>query len=143
MHRYLIPAALFAAAVSSPVQAKPLPADPVECLALNLYYEIRGGPLEDQLAVGHVVMNRTRDRRFPTTVCGVIHQRGQFSWVPHPAPIREAKLLDRMRILAREIIAGTRPDPTKGALFFHRPGTRLRIKGAGVALRTRLHLYLR
>jgi spore germination cell wall hydrolase CwlJ-like protein len=59
----------------------------VNCLALNVYYEARGSNLADKIAVADVVMNRTEDRRYPNTVCGVIAQGVktgrtdcQFSW---------------------------------------------------------------
>jgi spore germination cell wall hydrolase CwlJ-like protein len=59
----------------------------VNCLALNIYHEARGSNLADKIAVADVVMNRTEDRRYPNTVCGVVGQgvkKGradcQFSW---------------------------------------------------------------
>ena len=62
------------------------------CLAQNIYYESRGSNLADMAAVANVVINRTKDRRYPDTICGVVHQgkqnkdgsmvrnRCQFSW---------------------------------------------------------------
>ena len=44
------------------------------CLAQNIYYESRGSNLADMAAVANVVMNRTKDRRYPDTICGVVHQ---------------------------------------------------------------------
>jgi spore germination cell wall hydrolase CwlJ-like protein len=59
----------------------------INCLALNIYHEARGSNLADKIAVADVVMNRTEDRRYPDTVCGVVGQgvkKGrtdcQFSW---------------------------------------------------------------
>lgn len=59
----------------------------IECLALNIYYEARGSNLADKAAVADVVMNRTQDRRYPATICGVVqdgYKKGrrdcQFSW---------------------------------------------------------------
>jgi len=45
------------------------------CLAMNIYYEARHEPVEGQIAVAHVVLNRTEDPRFPDSVCGVIKQK--------------------------------------------------------------------
>ena len=42
------------------------------CLALNVYYEARGSNLADKAAVADVVLNRTLDRRYPATICGVV-----------------------------------------------------------------------
>src|SRR5262249_40924001 len=58
----------------------------VGCLAKAIYFESRGESRFGMLAVGHVVMNRTRDRRFPRGICAVVNQgakrgRGcQFSY---------------------------------------------------------------
>lgn len=51
-----------------------------ECLARAVYFEARGEPLEGQLAVAQVILNRVASGRFADTVCGVISQRGQFSF---------------------------------------------------------------
>jgi spore germination cell wall hydrolase CwlJ-like protein len=44
----------------------------VHCLAQNIYHEARGEPMAGKLAVGHVVLNRMADRRFPQLACSVI-----------------------------------------------------------------------
>ncbi len=49
----------------------------VECLALNIYHEARGEPEAGRLAVGHVVVNRALDGRFPKDVCQVVRQGGE------------------------------------------------------------------
>ena len=51
-----------------------------ECLARAVYFEARGEPLEGQLAVAQVILNRVASGRFASTVCGVINQPGQFSF---------------------------------------------------------------
>ena len=52
-----------------------------ECLAGAIYFEAKGEPLDGQLAVAKVIMNRFRSGRFPASVCGVVFQRSQFSFV--------------------------------------------------------------
>ena len=44
------------------------------CLALNIYFEAQNQPVEGQIAVSQVVMNRVRDARFPDEVCKVVKQ---------------------------------------------------------------------
>ena len=44
------------------------------CLAQNIYYESRGSNLADMAAVANVVINRTKDRRYPDTICAVVQQ---------------------------------------------------------------------
>lgn len=51
-----------------------------ECLARAVYFEARGEPLEGQLAVAQVILNRVASGHFAGTVCGVINQPGQFSF---------------------------------------------------------------
>ena len=53
----------------------------LRCLAGAVYYESKGEPLVGQLAVAQVILNRTKSGRFPSNVCGVVKQRGQFSFV--------------------------------------------------------------
>jgi spore germination cell wall hydrolase CwlJ-like protein len=71
------------ATLAAAVAAQPLAVDDEElnCLAAGIYYEAKGEPLEGQLAVAEVILNRTTSGRFPRTVCGVLKQRGQFSFV--------------------------------------------------------------
>ena len=38
-------------------------------------------PLAGQLAVANVVINRAKSGRFASDICGVVKQRGQFSFV--------------------------------------------------------------
>lgn len=51
------------------------------CLATAVYFESMGEPLEGQLAVAQVVINRTKSGRYPTSLCGVVRQKAQFSFV--------------------------------------------------------------
>jgi spore germination cell wall hydrolase CwlJ-like protein len=51
------------------------------CLVSAVYFEARGESLEGQLAVAEVVLNRTRSGRYPTTICAVVRQPAQFSFV--------------------------------------------------------------
>jgi len=61
----------------------------LQCLAENIYFEAGNQSELGKVAVGVVTLNRTMDRRFPKSVCGVVKQstegdtglRCQFSWV--------------------------------------------------------------
>ena len=52
-----------------------------KCLATAVYFESMGEPLEGQLAVAQVVINRARSGRYPGNWCGVVKQKAQFSFV--------------------------------------------------------------
>jgi len=51
------------------------------CLAKAVYFEARGETLEGQLAVAEVVLNRARSGRFASSICGVVTQPAQFSFI--------------------------------------------------------------
>jgi len=53
----------------------------LDLLAHLVYGEARGEPYIGQVAVAAVVINRTRDSRFPNTIAGVIYQPGAFDAV--------------------------------------------------------------
>lgn len=44
------------------------------CLAEAIYYEARSETLAGQMAVAEVVINRSRHRAYPDTICGVVYQ---------------------------------------------------------------------
>ena len=46
------------------------------CLALSVFYESRGEPIEGQYAVAEVVLDRVSDRNL--SVCEVIYEKNQF-----------------------------------------------------------------
>ena len=39
--------------------------DELKCMAENIYFEGRAEPMIGKIAIGHVVMNRIQDERFP------------------------------------------------------------------------------
>jgi hypothetical protein len=100
----------------------------LNCLALNIYHEARGEPVEGKIAVGQVVMNRVADPGFPTRICDVVTQGGawpydrcQFSWWCDglsDRPDNPGAWTDS-RDLARRILDGLVNDPTRGALWYH------------------------
>lgn len=55
--------------------------DEGQCLATAVYFESMGEPLQGQLAVANVVINRARSGRYPASWCGVVKQKAQFSFV--------------------------------------------------------------
>ena len=52
-----------------------------QCLATAVYFESNGESLQGQLAVAKVVINRAASGLYPTSLCGVIKQKKQFSFV--------------------------------------------------------------
>jgi len=50
------------------------------CLSLALYHEARGEPINGQLMVARVIINRMQSPRWPSSMCNVITQDRQFSF---------------------------------------------------------------
>lgn len=118
------PAPVTAESLAALVAATPRPAemDPeLRCLAGTVYFESRGESLVGQLAVAHVVINRAQSGRFPKSLCGVVHQRSQFSFVrggKMPA-IREGAQWNNAVAIAQIARDGSWKNHAPGALFFH------------------------
>lgn len=51
-----------------------------DCLVRNVYYESKSEPRNGKLAVALVTLNRVDNPKYPGTICGVVYQKGQFSW---------------------------------------------------------------
>jgi len=104
----------------------------LECLAVGIYYEAKSESLAGQLAVGHVIANRAESGRFPSSYCGVLFQRSQFSFIRGRAlpsvPRASQDWLDAVAI-AKIVDQELHPSPMGKALFFHArrvsPGWRL------------------
>mgnify|MGYP003132292725 CR=1 FL=1 len=103
------------------------------CLALNIFFEARNQPLQGQVAVTQVVLNRVSDPEYPDKICDVVFQaqknksgrilrnRCQFSWfcdgksdVPH-----DIDALRWANHVAISVLYGLHPDITNGATHYH------------------------
>ncbi|MEO9634276.1 MAG: cell wall hydrolase [Parasphingorhabdus sp.] len=105
----------------------------MQCLAGTVYFESKSESLRGQLAVARVVLARVASSRFPNSICGVVYQRRQFSF------IRGGKMprIDTGHRQWRNAVAIAKiamndgwKSPVEGALFFHAryvsPGWRLK-----------------
>ena len=95
----------------------------LDCLATGIYFESKSEPLAGQLAVGKVIANRAQSGgRFPSTYCGVLFQRGQFSFVHGhslpSAPHSSAQWQTAVAI-AKIVDQGLQQSAVGNALFFH------------------------
>lgn len=76
----------------------------MRCLANAVYFESRGEPLEGQLAVAQSIINRVESGRYADSVCGVVTQRGQFTFDHSRTP---AKGIDWRTAMSIARIAAT------------------------------------
>jgi spore germination cell wall hydrolase CwlJ-like protein len=100
----------------------------IDCLSKAIYFEARGESQLGKLAVGHVVVNRAKNK----SLCTVIYDGCQFSWTckAQKSPFGPAWLESKK--IASDIISGKTTDPSFGATSFHntsvRPGWAARLK---------------
>ncbi len=102
------------------------------CLASAVYFEAKGESLAGQLAVARVILARANSGRFPSTLCGVIFQKGQFSFVRGaslPSIQTDSKHWRNAVAISNIALDNKWQSPVEGALFFHArhvsPGWRL------------------
>ena len=94
----------------------------LNCLAGAVYFESRGEPLAGQLAVAQVVVNRADSAGFPSSYCGVVYQRAQFSFIKNGQMPRikiGSVAWDRARGIARIAHEGLWESEAEDSLYFH------------------------
>lgn len=90
-----------------------LPPKEVACLEIAVEHESNGKLTQGADKIAMVVLNRTKDRRFPDTTCEVIYQKNQFT------NIRKTKHASEQskQVVADVLSKTSRHDPR--ILFFH------------------------
>ncbi len=95
----------------------------LECLAVGIYFESKSEPLAGQLAVGEVIANRANSKgRFPSSYCGVLFQRSQFSFIRGrslPAVPRSSRQWQTAVAVAKIVDRDLKDSAANNALFFH------------------------
>lgn len=95
----------------------------LECLAVGIYFESKGEPLSGQLAVGQVIANRANSKgRFPSSYCGVLFQRSQFSFIRGkslPRVPRASRQWQTAVAVAHIVDRDLKDSSVGNALFFH------------------------
>jgi spore germination cell wall hydrolase CwlJ-like protein len=90
------------------------------CLALVVYTEARGEPLDGQLLVAEVVLNRVQMEQYPDDVCTVAFQQHQFSGLKD-TPDLEGILVDPAWQTSIEVAVEALQGPIlgSGATHYH------------------------
>ena len=98
----------------------PAKAQDIHCLAQNIYHEARGEPLEGQIAVAQVTMNRVKSSQFHNTVCAVVYAHKQFSWTLDKRKlVKDSKAWQRSVAVATAVLTKSVHLPDFKALYFH------------------------
>ena len=94
----------------------------LKCLAQAVYFEARGDPIEGQLAVAEVVINRAKSGLYPDNFCDVVTQPSQFSFVHHgriPAADESSAAWQRAEAVAQIAQQNLWQSKAADALYFH------------------------
>jgi spore germination cell wall hydrolase CwlJ-like protein len=103
------------------------------CLARNVFYEANGEPMEGQMAVAQVTVNRARSGLFPRDLCAVVAQTTyaddktkvcQFSWMCD-SKFDKTRVIDQNNesyVAARRVYLENQRVASLGndTLYFHR-----------------------
>jgi spore germination cell wall hydrolase CwlJ-like protein len=84
-------------------------------------------PLEGQLAVAEVILNRRDSGRYPSTVCGVVEQGTGEKWMCQFSyycdglsdEVTDRRSWEHLGRVARVMLDGAPRDLTDGAMFYH------------------------
>lgn len=87
------------------------------CLALNIHFEARGEPIEGQLAVAHVTINRAEENQ--TSICHEVFKKNQFSWTRYRYSIPKGPTWEHSKSVAKMALKSQ--DSVKGATHFFNP----------------------
>ena len=123
-------------AINRPVELSPTFSNQqLLCLADTIYFEGRSEPISGQIEIGYATVERTKQEGFPDTICGVVKQKGQFSWYSKHRMyrIKDEDAWKRALLIARGVRIGVLPNKYKGATHFHaksvHPGWKMRYAG--------------
>ena len=99
------------------------------CLAQNIYHEAGSESVQGKVAVAQVTINRANSGKFPSTICGVVHQKTavagkficQFSWKcsNNVGTINQVMYAESMMIARWVLLEYYRIPEVNDALFFH------------------------
>lgn len=97
-----------------------------ECLRKNVYFEAGNQDLKGKEVIALVTLTRTKVKHYPSTICGVVKQKAQFSWCwdgksdkPNLKNVLERKAWDEATRVATLAMAGKLKDFTGGATHYH------------------------
>lgn len=92
------------------------------CLAMVVFRESRSEPISGKFGVAEVVHNRSKHPDYPNTYCGVVKQKGQFSWYKGSNSLKppkyEKEAWDESVKVARNFYTN-KTNYTKGSLYFN------------------------
>jgi hypothetical protein len=95
---------------------QPLSKTSLQCLVINAYHEARGEGASGVAAVTEVVLNRSKQRNM--SVCDVVYQPHQFSWVKQRPRVTDVETYNKVGIIVGKYLK-SKSTLTKGATGFN------------------------
>lgn len=97
----------------------------LNCLTEAVYHEARGETVAGQRLVAKTILQRTKSKDFPNTVCGVISQKSQFSYRSKrgsraAAAIKEPATYKKIESLMKKEATNFTPSKSN-PLYFYNP----------------------
>lgn len=97
------------------------------CLTEAIYFEARGEPVNGQVAVAEVILNRVDAQNYPDTVCAVVNQGTgrlhacQFSYTcdGNPENVTDGNAWETAGKIARRLLDGAPRQLTDAATHYH------------------------
>ena len=94
-----------------------------ECLARNVFFESGIESHEGKIAVAQATMNRVNHpTRWKSDVCGVVHQKAQYSWTLEKKKLKEhprGELWAKTLVAVADFENGVRVKGLDSATFYH------------------------
>lgn len=106
---------------SSPMDLSKVSKAEMFCLSKAVYHESRGEPIDGQVAVAHVILNRTKSYKYPDSICKVVYQEHQFTDIKYAKPNYNSKEWKRAVEVSVYSAVGIIDDPTNGAMYYYNP----------------------
>lgn len=99
----------------------------LKCLQENIFFEARNQKPIGMAMVGIVTLERVKLSQFPNTICGVVYERGQFSWTSHKPKVNmknpvEAQAWWICGLIAQNILVNRKSldDIYKNVAYYHK-----------------------
>ena len=102
------PAAASSVTETTVSQSSNVDSKELRCMTEAVYREAGAEPMRGRYAVAQVIKNRMRSGLFPRSVCGVVHQKGQFTFPKGLGPkkgVAELKLWNQAKEIAVSVMS--------------------------------------
>lgn len=95
------------------------------CMTEAVFFETSNRPRHEKAAVANVILNRWRSSKFPSDICAITYQKGQFSY-QRPGKNKfvtkqQGDNIAESAEVALEALSGRLLDNTKGSMYFLNP----------------------